>query len=88
MTKFQRNLYENYLRAEDVTIWDAYGSPSVKKVRAYEHCVHKCLENNGGPWCIPTHNTFAYTFAYTFHKDGVKWLHYETSCNVYEFPIV
>ena len=88
MTKFQRGLYQNFLIPAGVSIFEVYERPSRNKVKAYEDCLRRANENGADYCCIPTHNTFNFTFAYTFHKDGVKWLHYETACNVYEFPIV
>ena len=87
MTKKQEQLYYNFLNATMVTIYDAYDRPSREKVNAYEDCVNRCLENHGGPWCIPSRNTYQFTFAYTYHKGGEKWLHYETANNKYDFKV-
>lgn len=80
-------MFTAYLNAKDVTIWDAYNRPSAAKVRAYNKIIQECLNNNGGPWVIPTHNSFNFTMAYDFHKDGKRFLVYHTADNKYVFEI-
>ena len=87
MTKKQEQLYNNFKNATMVTIWDAYERPSLDKQKAYDECVQRCVEMHGGSWVIPTKNTFQFTFAFEYHKDDEKWLHYETANNIYDFKV-
>lgn len=87
MTKKQTELYNNFKNATMMTIWDAYNNPSWNKQKAYHDCVNRCMEMHGGPWAIPTKNTFQFSFAFEYHKDDEKWLHYETANNVYDFKV-
>lgn len=87
MTKKQQRMYENYLNATDVTIWDAYKNPCENNVIAYKNLVQECINNHGGPWVIPTHSCMNWTFAYDFHMDGKRFLRYHTRDNVYTFEI-
>lgn len=89
MTKFQRGLYENHLRARYHTIWEAYDRPSKAKENAYEWCVNKAQEKGAIEWAIPTRNSFQFTFSaiYPDPETGVLRMMYETSCNSYDFEI-
>lgn len=87
MTKAQKAMFQAYLDAEDVTIWDAYRAPSAAKVRAYNNIVRECLDSHGGPWVIPSHNSQTFTMAYDFHENGKRFLVYHTAYNKYVFEV-
>ena len=89
MTKFQRGLYENHLRAKYHTIWEAYVRPSYAKEKAYEWCVEKAQEKGAIEWAIPSKNPFQFSFSaiYPDKETGVLRMMYETANKSYDFEI-
>ena len=89
MTKFQRGLYENHLRAKFHTIWEAYDKPSYAKEKAYKWCVEKAERLGAIEWAIPSYNTFHFSFSAIYSDKGTDALRmmYETAYNSYDFEI-
>ena len=89
MTKFQKGLYENHMRAEYHTIWEAYERPSYEKEKAYHWCVEKAQSLGAIEWAIPGHNTWQFSFSaiYPDKETGELRMMYETARNSYDFAI-
>lgn len=90
MTKFQKNLIDNFNNAPFHSIYDAYDRPSNAKVSAYNRLFDMAMnEYNAFSTCVPTRNTFAFTFAflYTDKVTGEIRLQYHTPSHVYDFSI-
>ena len=87
MTKKQNVMYENYKRATATKLSDVYSSFSRAKMRVYEWCCRQYIMMNGRQPRITSANTYSFTFAFQYLKDGKNWLHVETSKNTYDFEI-
>lgn len=96
MTKKQLQMLNNYNYAREhgyIKLWDCYNEPSYKKQKIYyDYCLAKYLEDNGEKFCIPTHNTFTFTFAYQYIKitednKTERYLKYITPSYDYDFRI-
>lgn len=77
-----RAIYNDY---EVNSIWEAYKSPSMYKIRAWEWCQTDCRENDGHGLCITAWNTSKFTAAYFcyHHETAKQCLVVHTADNVY-----
>ena len=87
MNKTQRYFLERYWNSNDVTLDDVYSRVSSAKRQAYKHCMFMMEKMNGSHPRITSYNTFNFTFAFLYEKEGKNWLYYMTSTNDYTFPI-
>ena len=89
MTKKNSGWYDNYLRADAVTLRDVYKNPSDKKVRA-EYCILREMDRLRGfdPRIIYGGcHFFSMAFTYPDPETGALRLRYYTGMNVYDFEL-
>lgn len=68
-------------------IREAYGRVSGAKVSAWNRCVDLCSENNGEGLTVVSTNTFVFTAAFKFAKNGKDYLCYITPSYNYEIEL-
>ena len=68
-------------------IWQAYGSPSVYKVRAWNEIADLCREMNGYGLSVLGKNCMKYSAGFRAVVDGVEKLFYFTADNSYEIEL-
>lgn len=87
MTKKQQALWEQYKRATKKTLDECYVCASKEKREAYEEIQMKRFFMEGWRTRITSHNTFQFSMAFLYKKDGKNMLHYETRSNVWDFEV-
>lgn len=89
MTKKQQALWEQYKRANKISLASCYGKPSMEKVVAYRRCHIKCYDMDGFRFRICSHNCMVFTvgWLYPHPETGVIMLHYETAHNTWDFEV-
>lgn len=67
------------------SLWGAYKSPSIYKIRAWEWCEASCREDGGNGLCITGRNCSRFTCAYfcSHHETGERCIVVHTAENVY-----
>lgn len=87
MTKKQMELVERYNSAEHASVWSCYGKPSWNKVGAEREILDEMNANDGWGYRVTSYNTFHFSCAYKYMKDGMETLVYHTSANRWEIPL-
>lgn len=87
MTKHQKMLVENYQRATARQLSDVYTTWSAAKERAYNWCINRMVSLNGFSGFICSANTFGFSFAFQYEKDGKLRLQYHTKDHEYDFEV-
>lgn len=71
--RIARNAAEYAYNHRDWTysdIWDAYGKPSVYKVRAWEYCRELCANMGGWDMLISSKNTMQFSVVFRFTDEN------------------
>ena len=87
MNKKQQSILDAYNNSNLTNIYQCYDKPSYFKVRAFNECKDACDACDGWGFKILSYNTFMFTIAYQYKKDGKTWLHYESDKSVRDFII-
>lgn len=84
MNKKQQGIYEQYLKSNNCNLYDCYKCPSEAKLHAESTLRYCCRQLNGKRFRILSYNTYSFTCAFTFEKDGDHYLMwfcpYRTDC--------
>lgn len=88
MTKKNQGFLWSYEHATARTIWEAYTTPSYKKVKAYtDDCLQQLKELDGYDGRITGASSHFFSYAFRYMKDGVERLRYITHSNNYDFAL-
>lgn len=87
MTQANRIRLADYNRAFMTSIWQAYKKPSYNKQKAFAYIEECCNVLNGYGLKIVNKNTFNFTAAFLYEKDGQTCMQYHTHANTYDFAI-
>jgi len=88
MTKFQRGLYSNYLRAIATELSQVYGSHSAAKDAAMQYCKELQYNLGGHDGRICSANSFQFSYAFRYvNESGKDCLAYITRDNNRYFEI-
>ena len=77
-TQRAQHVLHAYLRSNDATLDEVYGSYSGAKASAYEYCRAREREFNSYDGVITGHNCMAFSYAFTGWCEGKKYLIYIT----------
>lgn len=72
MNKTEKANYENFLRSDMETLWDAYAKPSTRKEAAWEYCKNLCAKYEGYGLRVISKNTFMFTAGFLFLSTSGK----------------
>ena len=87
MTQANRIRFADYNRAFMTSLWQAYEKPSYEKQKSFHYVKERCHVLNGYGLKIVNKNTFHFTAAFLYEKDGQTWMQYHTYANTYDFAI-
>ena len=87
MTKKQIGMLESYNRATATSLRDVYASWSTKKEQAYDRCRAIQYELSGHDGRICSANSYQFSYAFKYEKDGKQYMCYRTATNDYRFCI-
>ena len=87
LNKRQQNILEAYNRSDLYYLGECYGRCSWAKQRAYDYCRRLCDDMHGWGFTIISYNTCMFSIGFKYVKDGIVWLHYETSRSTLDFKI-
>lgn len=68
-------------------LYQLYGKPSDKKIMAYDRVISRMLYDKGYRLRLSRNNTWSFSAGYLFKRDGVEYLKYFTSNNVYVIKV-
>lgn len=76
MTKRNQSIVDRYNRSDEYELYQAYGSISSAKMKAWEYCKELCYKKTGTGLKIISHNSFQFTAGFTYEENGKKYLMY------------
>lgn len=77
-TQRAQHVLHAYLRSNDATLDEVYGSYSGAKASAYEYCRDREREFSSYDGVITGHNCTTFSYAFTGYCEGKKYLIYIT----------
>lgn len=88
MNKKQTGIYEQWLKSNNLNLYDCYKKPSEAKLDAEWRIIYACRQMHGKRFRILNYNTFTFTCAYSVEKDGKTLLiwHSPYHTDVFEIP--
>lgn len=87
MTKHNIELLRQYDNTKWTSLYEAYENPSANKRKIYDDCLAVCKEKHGYNYRIVSRNTYVFTFAFKYKKDGKTHLFYMTPAHDYDFEV-
>ena len=87
MTKQNNGYLWSYNRATDRDIYEAYKSPSRRKVNAFRHCKEIQYILNGYDGRITAASCHFFSYAFKYRMNGHEYLKYITYANEYDIPL-
>jgi hypothetical protein len=86
-TEKAKGMICRYNAARRSSIYEAYGKPSIAKIRAF-NSIHKEMENcNGRNMKITGAGSSQFSCAYVITEDNTNFLIYHTSSNVFKIAM-
>lgn len=86
-TKQAQKMVGAYKRSDIVSIYEAYGRPSGRKVSAMEDCRELCKSLGGRGLVITGAGSSFFSVGFVFEKDGQDYLAYITPSYQYAIPV-
>jgi len=87
MTKKQQAMVDSYRKATATSLREVYFSWSMKKEQAFDRCRAIQYELSGHDGRICSANSYQFTYAFLYEKDGKQYMCYRTATNDYRFCI-
>lgn len=87
MTKEQERMYNTYRRARATDLHQVYGKFSNEKYQAFLECLCWKKDYNGYDGRITSANSWQFSYAFKYWKDGKEWLFYITKNHNRTFPL-
>lgn len=89
MTQKEKGMYEQYMRRNEGTLYEAYGRMSEEKRRSWRAIEKECYEYGGHGLHVCAHSSWAYScgFLYNDPETGAERLRYYTASNTYDFEV-
>lgn len=74
MNKKQTSIYEQWLKSNNLNLYDCYKKPSEFKLDVEWRIIQACRKMNGERFRILSYNTYTFTCAFSIEKDGKRYL--------------
>lgn len=87
MNKKQTRIYEQWLKSNNLNLYDCYKKPSEAKLDAERRIIYSCRQTHGKRFRILSYNTHSFTCAYAVEKDGKTLLVWHSPYHVEVFKI-
>lgn len=87
MNKKQTGIYNQWLRSNNLNLYDCYKRPSEYKLNAEYSIVQSCLKLHGKRFRILAYNTYSFTCAFQYENEGKTFLVYHTPYHTEAFEI-
>lgn len=88
MNKKQARIYEQWLRSNNLNLYDCYKKPSESKLDAERSIIYSCRQMHGKRFRILSFNTYSFTCAYSVEKDGKTLLIWHSPYHTEVFEIL
>lgn len=88
MNKKQTGIYHQWLKSNNLNLYDCYKKPSESKLDAEWRIIYACRQMHGKRFRILSYNSYSFTCAYSVEKDGKNLLiwHSPYHSEVFEIP--
>lgn len=87
-TALIRRQYSKYLASDEYNIYQAYKTPSGRKVRAWEECEKDCATMNGYGLKVAGHNANIFSAGFLFNDDEGRKIYCHITPTYDRFMIV
>lgn len=88
MNKKQERIYNQWLKSNNLNLYDCYKKPSQAKLDEERRIMYSCRKMKGKRLRILSYNTYCFTCAYAIEKDGkIKLIwHSPYHTEIFEIP--
>lgn len=87
MNKKQTGIYEQWLRSQNLNLYDCYKRPSEHKLNAEHSIFQSCLKLGEKRFRTLAYNSYSFTCAFSYENEGKTFLVYHTPYHTEAFEI-